>query len=377
MKSTSLKPRTYQKKVVPRRPKFADERYMGPEPEDNVTVMENDHCTMIQALNWYNYFYDAGESQKWLVSYLEANADSQPAYKAMIKPISNAPSWRISRTYGTIALLLTRGWSFPEDVMKRFNQHITSVYEAYKPKKSSEALGGRFVSVYERTKEKAAVESTVLLDDYIDSMLAGEKLTPFYDSLVSNKANPATAKMIKLKVLDILKDFDAPDINETLSKKAVRDRKQFYQGILTDVDRFTFNKKTTRVRKTRKTRVKTADKVVAKVKYCKEFTELKLVSISPEKVIKASSLWTYNTKYKQLAVYNAKDDNGLSIKGTTILNYNEETSIVKRLRKPDAITKEVLSLGKVPLRQLMGKLSTSASKARGRLNEDTVLLRVT
>jgi hypothetical protein len=84
----------------------------------------------------------------------------------------------------------------------------------------------------------------------------------------------------------------------------------------------------------------------------------------------------YNTKYKKLTKYLAVGPAGIQIKGTTLLGWDVETSISKSLRKPDESIQSLLSAGKVAIRSFMEGLKTASSKPNGRLNEQTILLRV-
>jgi hypothetical protein len=50
--------------------------------------------------------------------------------------------------------------------------------------------------------------------------------------------------------------------------------------------------------------------------------------------------------------------------------------VQRTLRKPDVITKQVLEAGKVQLRKVLTDLTTTETKLNGRINADTILLRV-
>ena len=52
------------------------------------------------------------------------------------------------------------------------------------------------------------------------------------------------------------------------------------------------------------------------------------------------------------------------------------SSITKKLRKPREVLPQVLNEGKVGLRGIMKELTTTEMKANGRINADTILLRV-
>jgi len=127
--------------------------------------------------------------------------------------------------------------------------------------------------------------------------------------------------------------------------------------------------------KTRKRKAKSADQVVSKLNYAKDFAELKLVSIDPKTIIGASSLWVYNTKTRKLGVYHALDAAGLNIKGSTIQNFAESKSVQKTLRKPAETLPEIMKAGKVTLRHILVQVRAAEKVLTGRINNDTILLR--
>jgi len=66
----------------------------------------------------------------------------------------------------------------------------------------------------------------------------------------------------------------------------------------------------------------------------------------------------------------------LSVKGTTIIGFDENLSIQKTLREPADQLKEFKSAGKVALRKFLDEINTTDIKLNGRCNPDTVLLKV-
>ena len=139
------------------------------------------------------------------------------------------------------------------------------------------------------------------------------------------------------------------------------------------------------LRKPRKPKVYSADKLVAKLKFKKVDEKYKLASIDPAQIIGASELWVFNVKTRKLGKYVAsnidpkgmqRDGTGLSVKGTTILGFDEKQSIQKTLRKPEEQLKEFKDSGKVKLRKFLEDIKTTDTKLNGRSNTDTVLLKV-
>ena len=135
----------------------------------------------------------------------------------------------------------------------------------------------------------------------------------------------------------------------------------------------------------RKSKPKSATKLVEKLKYLKTDDKYKLASVSPDQIIGANELWVFNTKTRKLGKYVAKNidpkgmgraGSGLQVKGTTIIGFNETESIQKTLRKPDDQLKAFKSAGKVALRKFMDDIATTDTKLNGRCNPDTVLLKI-
>ena len=146
----------------------------------------------------------------------------------------------------------------------------------------------------------------------------------------------------------------------------------FYGIIVDDLERIIKN--STAQRKPRKKKTLSATRLVKNLKYQQEFFELKLVSINPEKIIGANTLWVYNTRYKTLGVYHAVNSvRGLSVKGCTIQHFDEDTSIQKTARKP----KEALNvLNKRSLKAMLKNMKTKEQPLTGRINAQTILLGV-
>jgi len=139
------------------------------------------------------------------------------------------------------------------------------------------------------------------------------------------------------------------------------------------------------VRKPRVAKPKSADKVVAKLKFLKTDDKYKLASVNPVEVVGANELWVFNVKTRKLGKYVASNidptgqgraNSGLQVKGTTIIGFDEKLSIQKTLRKPDEQLKAFKAAGKVALRTFLDNISAVDTKMNGRINIDTILLKI-
>jgi hypothetical protein len=159
-----------------------------------------------------------------------------------------------------------------------------------------------------------------------------------------------------------------------LSKADIKQMIKFFDTMFGDLDAYANLKKATRA--TRKPKPKSADKLVAKLKFKKDDDRYKIVSVDPTTVVGATELWVFNTKNRKLGKYVAQEHATLMVKGTTLQFFDDKLSVQKTLRKPEAQLKEFGKAGKVVLRKFMDDIKATETKMNGRLNEHIVLLKV-
>ena len=67
---------------------------------------------------------------------------------------------------------------------------------------------------------------------------------------------------------------------------------------------------------------------------------------------------------------------GLGVKGSTLTGWDEKTSVIKTLRKPTEQLNKLLAGGKIVLRKFMEEIKCKPKNATGRINKETVLVRI-
>ena len=159
-----------------------------------------------------------------------------------------------------------------------------------------------------------------------------------------------------------------------LSKADIKQTIKFFDTMFSDLDAYTNVKKAARA--VRKPKPKSADKLVAKLKFKKDDDRYKIVSVDPTTVVGATEVWVFNTKNRKLGKYVAQEHATLMVKGTTLQFYDEKLSVQKTLRKPEEQLKEFGKAGKIALRTYMSNIKATETKMNGRLNEHIVLLKV-
>ena len=166
----------------------------------------------------------------------------------------------------------------------------------------------------------------------------------------------------------------AVEAYENLSRKNLKSRLDICEQMIDDLDKIKSASKATR--KTRKPKTRTADKQIGSLKFLKESNEYKLVSIDPLTVPGSLRLYTFNVKTRVLSEYVTTSVNGFEIKGTTIQNFDPDQSRSTKLRKPNDFLTYVLKKTPKQIDKEWSKLTTKTNPVNGRINDDTILLRM-
>lgn len=363
----------------------AESKYMGPEPSwTNQSEIENLRSAEIGALNWYNYICDSKQAKTFLLEYMASVGRT----KDEIAMVSSSDK-SIPVQLGWIARMMCMGYqpssSFKEFFVREFKLIVDSS-KKQKRVKVAEITEVAYAgpSIQDRIREKASEEIgdiEGLVDEFIES---GCKTNVDFQSYFKSKnlSSVVLKRMCEFFIRRskefeeamVSKDEQIKEGYSNFSKVQLRKVKEMYDSLVAETNRVAEVNKPTR--KKRKVKEKPASVLAAKVQYMQEFPELNLKSVLPEKIIGASQVWTYNTKTKLLGMYNCDNAKGLTIKGTTIQNFNEQSSSGKRLRKPEVTVKQVLDGGKIVLKKLLDGLTTKSSALTGRINSDTIIVRV-
>ncbi len=356
-----------------------------PEPTWEKRTEPCSQFDLVFAFQWYNHNKESKDARKYLVEYLTKNSQITELQK-QAAPSLNL-SWNI--VDGWLARCLSRGAWIPDSVFDNFQERMNVFRDRLDKIVAEKNLGAavvdtsNVVSIQERVQTKVdyfVMELEGKFDDVWHEQ-NGEEFVP-YTWMVENEVKPMHASKIaeyfKSRAADWIAIIESKD--EYVKESYPRPRKEmieaakFFTAIATDAEKLASNKNASR--KPRKKKPVSFEKKVARLKFKKDDIDNKLVSIDPVKIMGAQKLWIYNVKNRRLGVYVAKDEAGLAVKGSTIENYKYSESISKTLRKPKDVLSRVLDGGKVVLRKVMGEINSKPSELNGRINKDTILLRV-
>ena len=247
--------------------------------------------------------------------------------------------------------------------------------------------------VYTPTIQERVKESAYRMTEEIENAIeAWQNDADNFDPKAFKVLNLLKAVEAKAAHARIIKEFYSKDLAELeelasgkadeqlkegyshRSKKQIKSLLAFYQEVMAACTMLGQEAKVNR--KPRAKKAVPAEKIVSKLKYMKTNEPLKLVSVNPTDILGAKELWTYNTKTRKLGKYVATEFAELGIKGTSITNFDEAKSVQKTLRKPEEKLKEFKAASKVQLRKFLDEINATDTKMNGRLNEETILLRV-
>ena len=271
-------------------------------------------------------------------------------------------------------------------IINRFKGFIESGKAILKEKAAEKKVEKNVVSLSPMQRLQNKISGTIMQDllDLEDQWIEGEKTAIdvyllFKKHGLAGSAVAPVRQVIEGWLLDYEDAYhkrceQAVEGYSHLKRPELNRRIKACQDMLLDLDRIKSAAKATR--KARVKKPMAADKQVSKVKYKTEDATFKLVSINPVQIVGKTRLYTFNTKSRILTEYITQSVNGFEISGTSIKNIDTVNSRQIKLRKPDEFLPIALTKTVKQIDTEWKKLTTKQSTPNGRINADTILLRV-
>jgi hypothetical protein len=350
--------------------------FAGSEPKFIEEVTEGQ---LSRALNWYSQNKDKKDSFKYANDYFKKKLKVDASHILKDK----------ETTFGFICRIVTNGAKLSPKNQTWFEKEVENVKQLLKvkvaPKVADPVAKVNTPNIQDRIKEKASEcigELEGLVDDLILSKFK-QDVSPYGmmktldTKSVQIKHIVEWAKGKRSHFDEVLNttDKDVKDGYSNFTKTELKKIVSFFDQVILDCQKISGD--SIKTRKPRKVKPKTPEQLVSKMKFMDSFADLNLKSVKSTEIIGAMSLWVYNTKTRKLGVYHAEDAGGLTVKGSSIENYNETKSVQKTLRKPADVLPEILNGGKVYLRNAISNIRAMESNLTGRINPDTILLKIT
>ena len=378
---------------------FADEKYTGNEPiwdYDRALTFSNEEFDhhLRNSFRYYNYYYTTKDLKKYVVAWLREHEGDSGVHKLDKVTIDRYQRSADSLTPFTVCALIKaheRGMPLRDrhveyilDAVKRVLTLKADNDEDFEAKPEVKKAEVYVPTIQDRMNE-VAKKHILYFEMLEDALYTGETIDPkAYEYLTKNNVPQVLIGKIQavfeprcaeVREARTTKDEDLKDAYAYMKAADYKRYDAFYDKLFADLTAYNQTKKATKKAAVRKPPAK--EKLVRSLKYLKQDAGMKLVSINPVDIVGAEQLWVYNVKNRKLGKYVAEDQGGvLGVKGTSITGFSETKSTQKTLRKPEEQVKAFLASNKVELRKFLENIKTTEIKLNGRINADTILLKV-
>jgi hypothetical protein len=218
----------------------------------------------------------------------------------------------------------------------------------------------------------------IFFESILDQILKDEVFEiQIIDNLKSRNVSQISAKFILdyySDQINQINDIEYKEFYSSVPKKRLVRLKEFYRKIEDDINVYLNNKK--RERKPRKTKAKPVGKKISLIKLQKESNELRINSLSSDKILTSDMLLLYNTKYNVLYLLFSETNKKFDVHRSAITNIDITKSFSRTLKKPIENIQRFSSGTKSAMIKNFNELtSTKKGVESFYTNENVILLR--
>jgi hypothetical protein len=356
-------------------------------------IWDNTEESVIRCVCWYRTNTSSKNCKKWTLEYLKKNGFSKENIEFI--SVCDTASFEFVGPYCRISnqadckLPTEGGWQSAID--SKLNSLIFQGKRKLKERKNRNNKKPKVqtTSIQERIENQVSefigdLESKI--DSFLDrvSIVKKSDYLDVVDWLKEYEVKSIQSKMIadyfRKYVKELKKAYSKKDEQLTegysfLTRPQLKKFIDFVEYIVTTCNNHSDIVK--KARKPRRKKKKAPGVIVKKLQYEKENKEFGIKSIDPKMIIGATKLIVFNTKYKKLTIFESSPHvEGLSVKGTTIVGFDEKKSREKTVRKPKELLKDCASSGIRAINNKYNKLTTKEKVPTGRINKNCVILQV-
>ena len=374
-----------------RRGPTIEDKYLGSEPNYHGVVFKDDdeiRRAFHKSSNYFNYFNNAKSNAPVVIQYAEKVLGYS---KKDIQALKKVENWRLNQGNGNNIRCYNAG--IPIDklgILDNINERIADLLKIGKEKLKEIKAQPPKVVITPAQRMQRKVTQTIMgdfdemvVDKWMDGEFKNIKF-PAYSLLTAHGIKGSGINMFKEKVLfelELVQDAynktceQAVEAYSHISKGNKKKMITLLEKIIDDIDRLKLNNKSSRVPRAKKP--KASDQQVSKLQYMVDDVDNKLTSINPIMIPGKERLFVFNTKTRKLTEYVTTSTKGFEVGGTSIKNFCDKSSKTAKLRKPEDVLPNVLTLAPTKIgKQVWDKITTKISAPNGRINKDCILLRV-
>jgi len=363
-------------------PRDADTKYLGDEPFFPVQPdSESRNIALTRGFTWYNRFYNKKDAKDLLAQYLDHHNRGDEA-----KVIRKVDEKEFLMTLSWLARMTLRGLELTEHEELTLENEISRLLKVVnKPEIIVKEPSNR-PNVQEIMREKAREAAGELEGLFDEFYTTGKASTKIVDVVAKYNVLPQHIPLIveiwkkkqtEFEEVSETEDKELKEAYGNLGKVQLRNTLKFVEQVLSDLNSYISIKKASKA--PRKKKAIPVEKIVSKLKYLKEFKDpvnkIDLISVHPTKLHGASEAWVYDTAKRKLHHYIADEySKSFTVKGNTILGFDNNTSEIKTLRKPGEQIKEIMG-SKPAARKYFKDIKAVGAIPNGRFNENMIILK--
>jgi hypothetical protein len=155
--------------------------------------------------------------------------------------------------------------------------------------------------------------------------------------------------------------------------KMIKDIVKLLETYISDLKKSHVSKQ---VAKVRKKKPLDKNKLVKNLKFLKEDTALAITSVDPINLLNCGEVWTYDTKTRKISRYYSPVSGSITVKGASLVGFDEKMSTSRLLRKPETQVKEFTELKKNDLTKWYSSVKSKSGPVRARLSDTSLILKV-
>lgn len=309
---------------------------------------------MLSALNFFSSYFTFDDSKRWALEWLLEN-DPETA-----KKVEKLDAYKFSNRGFVCKIIMNNvrvgdmDADLPNRLIRFFEElpvlNDTNSKTHNKPKEAQEPMNN---VIYQ-------------LEDVVDAILAYTENTHIPEVVV-----PVDVNMLKKARTWIEKELAESQDMIAKYQKIIDNLQSVYQrcgGIIETTKKQKEMQKTMKQEKQGK--IMSTIAMLKNFRYQKKDVVSGVESIGPMKIVGAKKLLTFNTETRTATLFLAKDSTGLTIRGSSIRNYDEQNSYSVKIRKPE------LFLASPSFIAALKEQKTKQSMARGLTSDNTLLLTV-
>lgn len=305
--------------------------------DDSVTI---NSIKLIRVLEYYRNTSNSKDIKSYIIDYVKTNTNDEE-----IINILNNTSCKLFNTHiGIICRLSSRGLVLPDKHINNIEEHINHLLDLY----DSNIIVEKKERKYTKLDNIINLLESIIVEQNKNKRYNEKELLEYIN----------TNKVKKSECIKLVEYLEDKYINPT--------------NIITNIIELLKNTNGYIITRVHKKKPLDLDKLVSKVKYCKEYEGI--ISLNPKDIINSKYILLYDIKYKTIRLLSSS--NKLTIRGSTIYDFDIEVSKCKYVKDVNEFLTSINTNNIAYISNVIDSITTKPKVVNGSLNENVIILKV-